>query len=114
MSRGDFDVQAPPSIGNSSMARHLVDHGFGVVTLDPPAVGESDIPDDGSSLTPDVVADVNAHAFATVMAEWPDALRVGVGPSAGALLTVVQQAHHRTYDVLGLFGSGAADTSSLP
>ena len=60
MSRGYFDIEAPAALGNFSMARHLVDRGFIVVTLDPPGVGESDVPDDGYTLTPDVVADVNA------------------------------------------------------
>jgi pimeloyl-ACP methyl ester carboxylesterase len=106
MSRGYFDVRAPAAVGNFSMARHLVDQGNVVVTLDPPGVGESDVPDDGSALTPEVVAAVNARAFGQVLAEWPKAFRVGVGHSAGALLTVVQQAAHRTYDALGLFGFG--------
>ncbi len=106
MSRGYFDLQTPPSVGNFSMVRHLLDRGFVVVTLDSPGVGESDVPDDGYSLTPDVVADVNAHAFATVLERWPDARRIGVGHSAGALLTVVQQARHHTYDALGLVGFG--------
>jgi len=106
MSRGYFDLQPPPELGNYSMARHLVDRGFVVVTVDPPAVGESDTPDDGYTLTPDVVADVNAHAIEQVLACWPDARRIGVGHSAGALLTVVQQARHRTYDALGLLGYG--------
>jgi pimeloyl-ACP methyl ester carboxylesterase len=106
MSRGYFDLQPPPALGNYSMARHLTARGFVVVTLDPPAVGESDEPDDGYALTPDVVADVDAHAFDQVLARWPDATRIGVGHSAGALLTVVQQARHRTYDGLGLLGFG--------
>jgi alpha-beta hydrolase superfamily lysophospholipase len=106
MSRGYFDLRPPPALGNYSMVRHLTDRGFVVVTLDPPAVGESDEPVDGYALTPDVVADVHAHAFDQVLARWPDATRIGVGHSAGALLTVVQQARHRTYDALGLFGFG--------
>jgi pimeloyl-ACP methyl ester carboxylesterase len=106
MSRGYFDLQPPPELGNYSMVRYLTDRGFVVVTLDPPAVGESDVPDDGYALTPDVVADVNAYAFDQVLARWPDATRIGVGHSAGALLTVVQQARHRTYDGLGLLGFG--------
>jgi pimeloyl-ACP methyl ester carboxylesterase len=106
MSRGYFDLQTPAPVGNFSMVRHLVDRGFVVVTLDSPGVGESDVPDDGYTLTPDVVADVNAHAFDQVLARWPDAFRIGVGHSAGALLTVVQQARRRTYDALGLFGFG--------
>ena len=115
MSRGYFDLQAPAKLGNYSMARHLVDRGFVVVTLDPPAVGESDTPDDGYTLTPDVVADVNVCAFDQVLRRWPGALRVGVGHSAGALLTVVQQARHRTYDALGLlgFGSGGHERFAL-
>jgi pimeloyl-ACP methyl ester carboxylesterase len=106
MSRGYFDVQAPPEFGNYSMARHLADRGFVVVTLDPPAVGESDAPDDGYVLTPDVVADADAAAFARVLEQWPGARPIGVGHSAGALLTVVQQARHRTYRALGLLGFG--------
>jgi len=106
MSRGYFDIQAPPSVGNFSMARHLVERGVVVITLDSPGVGESDVPDDGYTLTPDFVADVNAHAFDQLLEEWPDAHRIGVGHSAGGLLTVVQQARHRTYDALGLFGFG--------
>jgi pimeloyl-ACP methyl ester carboxylesterase len=106
MSRGYFDVQAPPEFGNYSMARHLADRGFVVVTLDPPAVGESDAPDDGYVLTPDVVADTDAAAFARVLERWPDARPIGIGHSAGALLTVVQQARHRTYRALGLLGFG--------
>jgi pimeloyl-ACP methyl ester carboxylesterase len=106
MSRGYFDIQAPPSVGNFSMARHLVERGVVVITLDSPGVGESDVPDDGYTLTPDVVADVNARAFDQLLEEWPDAHRIGVGHSAGGLLTVVQQARHRTYDALGLFGFG--------
>ncbi len=106
MSRGYFDLQTPASVGNFSMVRHLVDRGFVVVTLDSPGVGDSDIPDDGYTLTPEVVADVNSRAFDQVLERWPDAMKIGVGHSAGALLTVVQQARHHTYDALGLFGFG--------
>jgi pimeloyl-ACP methyl ester carboxylesterase len=115
MSRGYFDLQPPPELGNYSMARHLVDRGFVVVTVDPPAVGESDVPDDGYTLTPELVADVNAHAIEQVLARWPGAFRVGVGHSAGALLTVVQQARRQTYGALGLlgFGSGGHDRFAL-
>ena len=88
------------------MVRHLIDRGFVVVTVDPPAVGESDTPADGYTLTAEVVADVNAFAVDQVLARWPDARRIGVGHSAGALLTVVQQARHHTYDALGLLGFG--------
>ena len=82
MSRGYFDLQAPTELGNYSMARHLVDLGFVVVTLDPPAVGESDTPDDGYTLTADVVADVErarvrpgAHAVARRASAWASGTR---------------------------------------
>jgi alpha-beta hydrolase superfamily lysophospholipase len=115
MSRGYFDLQPPPELGNYSMVRHLTDRGFVVVTVDPPAVGESDTPDDGYTLTPEVVADVDARAIEQVLARWPDAFRIGIGHSAGALLTVVQQAHHHTYGALGLlgFGSGGHERFAL-
>jgi len=115
MSRGYFDVQPPPEFGNYSMARHLAQRGFVVVTLDPPAVGDSDTPDDGYVLTPDVVADADVAAFDRVLQQWPGARPVGVGHSAGALLTVVQQARHRTYRALGLlgFGSGGHERFAL-
>ena len=107
MSRGYFDLQPPPQVGQLQHGRATSsDRGFVVVTVDPPAVGESDTPDDGYTLTPEVVADVIAFAVDQVLARWPDARRIGVGHSAGALLTVVQQARHHTYDALGLFGFG--------
>lgn len=116
MSRRYFDLEVPPGSGDYSMARHLARQGLVVVTVDPPGVGESDRPEDGYSLTPDVVADVDAHITAAAL----DGLRsgtlvaglpplaggpaIGLGHSAGAYLTVVQQARHRTYDGLALLG----------
>ena len=45
------------------MARHLAAGGDLVMTVDPPGVGGSDMPDDGYTLTPRVVADVLAAAL---------------------------------------------------
>ena len=52
MSRRYFDLEVDPALGNYSMARHLAQQGFVVVTLDHPGVGDSDRPDDGYALTP--------------------------------------------------------------
>jgi pimeloyl-ACP methyl ester carboxylesterase len=118
MSRRYYDLDVDPELGlgNYSMARHLAALGFVVVTLDPPGVGESATPDDGYSLTPHVVADVLATAVDDVLARLgkgtldtrlparPDLVSIGVGHSAGGLLTVHQQARHRTHDALALLG----------
>lgn len=87
-----------------SMARHLVAHGIAVVVCDPPGIGESDLPDDPYGLTPHALADVQAVVVDAVSTELPAARRIGVGHSAGALLTVHQQAHHRQFDALALLG----------
>jgi pimeloyl-ACP methyl ester carboxylesterase len=117
MSRGYFDVEAPGEHGNYSMARHLVAAGFVVVTLDPPGVGDSDVPVDGYSLTVPAVADVYAAAVDRVLGvlraggldgvpACDDLVSVGVGHSAGGMITTVQQARHRQYAALALFGFG--------
>lgn len=118
MSRRYYDLDVAPELGlgNYSMARHLAGRGFVVVTLDPPAVGESDTPDDGYSLSPPVVADMLALAvdrtleglragtLAPGLSPFPGAVSIGVGHSAGGLLTVHQQARHRTHRALALLG----------
>jgi pimeloyl-ACP methyl ester carboxylesterase len=125
ISRRYFDLDVAGQNGAFSMARHLAAGGDLVVTIDPPGVGESDAPDDGYTLTPRVVADILAAALDGLGAELgSDALAsaaglsgvvpravVGLGHSAGALLVAFQQAHHRSYDVLALFGFSA---SGLP
>lgn len=115
MSRRYFDLEVPAGLGNYSMAAHLARKGLVAVTLDPPGVGESDAPDDGYALTPEAVADVDAAAMAsladglaagTLAPGLPPigARSIGLGHSAGALLTVYQQARHATHDGLALLG----------
>jgi pimeloyl-ACP methyl ester carboxylesterase len=87
-----------------SMARFLGARGIAVVTCDPPGIGESDLPDDPCSLTPHALADVQAAVVDAVSAHVPGSRRIGVGHSAGALLTVHQQARHRQFDALVLLG----------
>ena len=68
MTRRYFDL--PEHLpGRWSMARHLVDdHGLAVLTLDHLGVGDSPPPDDPYTLTPRVVAAVNAHVVAEAVA----------------------------------------------
>lgn len=124
INRQYFDLDVAGQHGAFSMARHLAAGGDLVVTVDPPGVGGSDVPDDGYALTPDVVADVLAAATRTLQQDLgrdgvagaglgsvaPRAT-VGLGHSAGALLVAFQQARHRSYDVVALLGFSA---SGLP
>jgi alpha-beta hydrolase superfamily lysophospholipase len=116
MSRRYFDLEVAPEEGNYSMARHLADRGFVVVTIDHLGVGESSRPDDGYDLTPPVVADVNGHVteqlldrlrrgqLVSALPAMPAAVSIGVGHSAGAGLTVHQQARRRSHVALALLG----------
>jgi pimeloyl-ACP methyl ester carboxylesterase len=117
MSRRYFDLDVAGQSGAFSMACFLAEAGHLVVTVDPPGVGESDSPDDGYALTPEVVADVLAAAVQTIEADirrngvaaaelGPTEPRatIGLGHSAGALLVACQQARHRSYDALALLG----------
>ncbi len=124
MNRRYFDLDVASQKGAFSMARHLAAGGDLVMTVDPPGVGGSDMPDDGYTLTPRVVADVLAAALEGLRGDLgsddlaaaglsgvvPRAV-VGLGHSAGALLVAFQQAHHQSYDVVALLGFSA---SGLP
>jgi len=120
MNRRYFDL---PELlpGRWSMARVLVERfGLAVLTVDHLGVGESPPPDDASALTPRVLARVNAHVVAEVVARLragaapggagpvPVARVVGTGHSMGGLLVVHQQAGHASYDAAVLLGFGGA------
>ncbi len=124
MSRLYFDLVVSGQDGAFSMARYLAAQGDLVVTLDPPGVGESDAPDDGYTLSSQVVADVLASAVHRLESELVSRggegaelggavvrAKIGLGHSAGALLVACQQARHRSYDALALLGFSA---SGLP
>jgi len=124
ISRRYFDLAVSGQDGAFSMARYLAAGGDLVATVDPPGVGESDSPDDGYTLSPQVVADVVAvavHSLETDLESGGMAgaelggtvvrAKIGLGHSAGALLVACQQARHRSYDALALLGFSA---SGLP
>ncbi|HXN62627.1 MAG TPA: alpha/beta fold hydrolase [Acidimicrobiales bacterium] len=124
MSRRYFDLAVSGQNGAFSMARHLASGGDLVVAVDPPGVGESDSPDDGYTLSAQVVADVVAAAVQSLETklgskgvegvELGSAVvraKIGLGHSAGALLVACQQARHGSYDALALLGFSA---SGLP
>ncbi|HVX09177.1 alpha/beta hydrolase [Humibacter sp.] len=116
MSRRYFDLRVPPEderrLGSFSMARYFAAHGHAVIILDPPGIGDSDGADDLYELTPAVVS----QALAIASSESVGLLRwrtgghavapvvVGLGHSAGAMLTVLQQDAWRPYGALVLLG----------
>ncbi len=116
MSRGYFDLDVASDEGNYSMARHLAGLGLVVVTIDHLGTGESSRPHDGYALDPATVADVNGNVTARLLerlrqgrlapglAALPAAVSIGVGHSAGAGLSVHQQARHRSHAALALLG----------
>jgi pimeloyl-ACP methyl ester carboxylesterase len=104
MSRRYFDLDVPGAEGSFSMARSLAGTGLVVVTLDLPGTGESDVPVDGYTLTPDAVADTVAAAMTRVTDIAPGAAVVGLGHSAGALVACYQQARHHSFAALALLG----------
>jgi pimeloyl-ACP methyl ester carboxylesterase len=97
-----FDLAAE----GRSFARALTARGFAVATLDSLGWAESSRPRDGFALVPEVVAAANAQAAEALAAGLPAGLpRIGVGHSLGALLTIVQQAEHESFDALVLLGA---------
>jgi pimeloyl-ACP methyl ester carboxylesterase len=101
------------------MARYLAGVGHLMVTVDHVGVGDSSRPTDGFSLTPQVVADVDAAAVDHLkdllvgdtccddLSPVTAPTWIGLGHSMGAKLAIAQQARHRLYDGLALVGIGA-------
>ena len=102
MTRRYFDIEVDGDPWTYSMARFLAGLGVGVITVDPPGVGESDVPDDPWTLTPRAVASVCAtasdHLLRELRRDRPELISIGVGHSAGALLTVYTQAGWRPFE----------------
>ncbi|WP_170304693.1 alpha/beta hydrolase [Croceicoccus estronivorus] len=113
MRRGYYDLDGGPGT-EFSFARAMTQGGHYVLALDPVGVGESTRPEDGFTLGVPDMADANrlllAHlrrgeAIGSDLAKLPV---VGVGHSAGAILTVMAQARGASFDALLLlcFGDG--------
>jgi alpha-beta hydrolase superfamily lysophospholipase len=114
MSHGYFDLAVP----GYSFAEFASGRGFLVVLADHPGIGDSDAPDDGWTLTPKVVASIEAavvdRALALLRAGSVDgvpalpqaAAVIGVAHSMGAHLLIHQQALSGSYDGLVLLGWG--------
>ncbi len=111
MNRRFYDLYATDGSADAmsfSFARQMAARGFTVVMLDYLGLGGSDKPADGYALTPERLTQANANATEAVLrelrAQQPDLKTVGVGHSMGAMMTVLQQAHHRPHAALALLG----------
>jgi pimeloyl-ACP methyl ester carboxylesterase len=115
VSRAYFDLDVPSAFGEFSMARVAARRGVVVLTIDPPGVGGSDVPDDPYELSPQLVAAVIEAVTSEMTARLTSGSvpglepitcgpKIGVGHSAGGLLVSCQQAHHRSYDAIAILG----------
>jgi pimeloyl-ACP methyl ester carboxylesterase len=111
ISRRYFDLAVP----GYSMARHLAAQGFLTVTVDHPGVGESDVPTDPWTLTPEMVADVDVAAVTRMLEvlaageveglpAFTPSLVIGLGHSAGGLVVLHQQSRRSPYAAIAVLG----------
>ncbi len=103
-----------------SAAEHLAGQGNIVILLDHLGVGESSRVPDQKKATRQIVAQAMDAALTRSYAGLaqgtldprlpaiPDFARIGGGHSMGGMLTVIQQANHRTYDAIMVIGYTAA------
>jgi pimeloyl-ACP methyl ester carboxylesterase len=112
VTRRYFDLDGGPGM-DFSFARAMTAAGHVVCAMDPVGVGDSTRPEDGFDLTVEVQARLMHRALEIVrrsvvhgvdLAALPC---VGVGHSAGAMLTGARQAAFRDCSALILFGFGA-------
>jgi alpha-beta hydrolase superfamily lysophospholipase len=91
-----------------SFAEAMLAAGHVVMLVDPPGVGDSTRPEDGYALTAKVIATALNAVLARVRADHPGLPVIGVGHSAGAMLSVVQHDLFADFDALVLlcFGTG--------
>jgi alpha-beta hydrolase superfamily lysophospholipase len=111
ISRHYFDLAVP----GYSFAEYACERGFVTVLMDHPGTGDSDVPDDGWSLTPETIARADAAAVDGVLAALKNgevagvpplrpATVIGVGHSMGGLLLIYQQAGFPRFDGLAVLG----------
>jgi pimeloyl-ACP methyl ester carboxylesterase len=112
-----FDLEVP-GLDGYSMADHLTREGFVVMALDHLGVGASSPVEDLCAVTPAIAAAANHCAFSLALSQLrsgslapgldgvQSAFAIGLGHSMGGMLTMVQQANHRTYQAVINLGHG--------
>jgi len=116
MNRRYYDLMTADGDSSFSFARQMSARGFIVVTMDHLGVGDSDRPEDGYLLTPELLARANAQATEVLLRRLregnlvpgiprlPHLLSLGVGHSMGAMMTVLQQARSHQHAGIMLLG----------
>jgi hypothetical protein len=110
-----FHIEAPGRDGYS-LCRHFADRGVIAVTIDCLGTGESSQAERAEFVTSRRLAKAH-HVVATQLMAWIKAGRLtpelpplphialtGIGHSLGGLLTIVQQAAHRSFDRVAILG----------
>ena len=119
-SRAYYTLDLPgPGVG--AQAAWHAERGWVFVSVDHLGTGDSTIPDRSLTGFATVTRSGDAAerkilgrlATGTVVDGYPaieDPVAIGIGQSMGGCLTVVQQAHHRTYDGIAVLGYGVVRT----
>lgn len=121
-SRGYYSFDMPGSAGGGQAGWHAR-RGWIVVALDPLGVGESSLPDPmrllfrplaaaNHAAAQEVLRRLAAGALADGFPAIAAPVVLGLGQSLGGCLTVVQQAHHDTFDAIAVLGFSAVHTRS--
>src|SRR5262249_53813992 len=120
-SRGYFTFDMPGSSGGGEAGWHT-DRGWIFVGCDHLCVGESAMPSSMGELTLERLAAANHSTVIEVLRLLADGsvaddfppvsspVVLGMGQSMGGCLTVVQQAHHTTFDGIAVLGFSAIET----
>jgi alpha-beta hydrolase superfamily lysophospholipase len=121
-SRGYYSFDMPGAAHGGQAGWHA-ERGWIFCAIDPLGVGESSLPDPARLMFAPVCA--ASHAAVRAVLErlaageladgFPplaDPVVIGLGHSMGGALTVVQQAHHDTYDAIAVLGFSAVQTRS--
>ena len=121
MNRRFYNLEPDETDDSFSFAQQMAKRGFISVLIDHLGIGESDRPEDGYALTPEILTWANAGAARYIInglrkgslgtQAMPNLVSIGVGHSMGAMLTVLQQAGYHQHDALVLLGFG---TRGLP
>lgn len=118
LGKGYYDLVTSDGDTAFSFARQMAAHGYITVAIDHLGIGGSSRPQDGFKLTPDILIEANARAVERIAAQLreghfdpalpalPALQAIGVGHSMGGMLTILQQAQHRSYAALVVLGFG--------
>lgn len=123
MNRRYYDLQAADGDDSYSFAAQMTRRGFIVASVDHAGIGESDKPEDGYALTPEIITQAGNTAIGKLLAglragtlspnlsALPRLKSIIIGHSMGALLSVLQQVDRPLHAAVAVLGFG---TRGLP